>query len=74
MIRQSPKDQEIYLGSPSNYIGFIKKTGNNSYKVVGDGLFSFLSSKSINIKTVEELTLSHIFIENLKSKKVLTIL
>lgn len=41
---------------------------------MGDALFSFLLSKTINIKTIEELTLSHVFIENLKSKRVLGIL
>lgn len=70
----SKKDEEIWLGLPNHPIGFFKRVSNNSYRIFGDGLFMMLSSKTVNIRTVEELSFEYVFMDNLKNKAVLSYL
>lgn len=50
------KDEEIWLGSPTHPIGFFKRVSNNNYKVVGDGLWMLMASKTVTIKLIEEVS------------------
>lgn len=53
----SKKDEEIWLGSPTHPIGYFKRVSNSNYKVVGDGLWMLMASKTIVIKLIEEVIL-----------------
>ena len=60
------KEEEIWLGNPNHPIGFCKKVSNNSYKITGDGLWMMMSTKSLPVKTMEEISFEYVFMDNLK--------
>lgn len=56
----SKKDEEVWLGSPTHPIGYFKRISNNNYKVVGDGLWMLMASKTTTIKLIEEVNLNYL--------------
>lgn len=49
-------EEEIWLGSAQTHpIGMFKRTGTNTYRVVGDGIWMMMASKVVNLKSIEEV-------------------
>ena len=68
------KEEEIWLGNPNHPIGFCKKITNNNYKITGDGLWMMMYTKTIPVKTIEEISFEYVFMDNLKLPSVMAYL
>ncbi len=72
-------DEEVWLGSSQSHpIGMFKRTGSNTYRVVGDGIWMMMASKVVNLKAIEEvaahqqISFEYVFIDNFKIKSVIS--
>jgi Leucine-rich repeat (LRR) protein len=74
MTNTQKKDEEIWLGNPNHPIGFYKKASANSYKITGDGLWMMMSTKTVPVKTIEEISFEYVFMDNLRLPSVMAYL